>query len=276
MPPPFISFLTDFGPDGPAAICRGVMLSIAPEARIVDIGHSIRKYAIADGAYLMASAVPYFPIGIHVGVVDPGVGTERLPIAIRTARGDALVGPDNGLLMPAAAKLGGAVEARALENRNLMLPRTSSTFHGRDIFSPIAAHLATGTPFASVGPEVAVDRLVQLEAPTPEVADGELRTAVLYVDSFGNVRFAAEPSDLAAAIGQLEPGRRVAIEFEPLHGARPIVERTTWQATFGRVPVGTSLLFEDSLGRISLADNQGDAAARLGVAVERAARIRAA
>jgi len=276
MPPPFISFLTDFGPDGPAAICRGVMLSIAPEARIVDIGHSIRKNAIADGAYLMASAVPYFPIGIHVGVVDPGVGTERLPIAIRTARGDVLVGPDNGLLIPAAEKLGGVVEARALENRDLMLPRTSTTFHGRDIFSPIAAHLATGTPFASVGPEVPVGRLVQLGAPAPEVAEGELRTAVLYVDSFGNVRFAAEPADLAAAIGKLEPGRRMAIEFESLNGAGPIVERTTWQATFGRVPLGTSLLFEDSLGRISLADNQGDAAARLGVAVERSARIRAA
>lgn len=276
MPPPFISFLTDFGPDGPAAICRGVMLSIAPEVRIVDIGHSIRKYAIADGAYLMASAVPYFPIGIHVGVVDPGVGTERLPIAIRTARGDVLVGPDNGLLIPAAEKLGGAVEARALENRDLMLPRTSSTFHGRDIFSPVAAHLATGTPFASVGPEVPVGRLVQLAARAPQVADGELRTAVLYVDSFGNVRFAAEPADLAAAIGELKPGRGIAIEFEALNGAGSIVVKTTWQATFGRVPLGASLLFEDSLGRISLADNQGDAAARLGVAVERAARIRAA
>jgi S-adenosylmethionine hydrolase len=276
MPPPFISFLTDFGPDGPAAICRGVMLSIAPEARIVDIGHSIRKYAIADGAYLMASAVPYFPVGIHVGVVDPGVGTERLPIAIRTARGDVLVGPDNGLLVLAADKLGGAVEARALENRDLMLPRTSSTFHGRDIFSPIAAHLAMGTPFASVGPEVPIDGLVRLNAPSPEVAEGELRTAVLYVDSFGNVRFAAEPGDLAAAIGELEPGRGVSIEFEALKGAGPVVERTTWQATFGRVPLGASLLFEDSLGLVSLADNQGDAAARLGIAVERPARIRAA
>jgi S-adenosylmethionine hydrolase len=276
MPPPFISFLTDFGPDGPAATCRGVMLSIAPEARIVDIGHSIRKYAIADGAYLMASAVPYFPVGIHVGVVDPGVGTERLPIAIRTARGDVLVGPDNGLLVLAADKLGGAVEARALENRDLMLPRTSSTFHGRDIFSPIAAHLAMGTPFASVGPEVPIDGLVRLNAPSPEVAEGELRTAVLYVDSFGNVRFAAEPADLAAAIGELEPGRGVSIEFEALKGAGPVVERTTWQATFGRVPLGASLLFEDSLGRVSLADNQGDAASRLGIAVERPARIRAA
>jgi S-adenosylmethionine hydrolase len=274
MPPPFISFLTDFGPDGPAAICRGVMLSIAPEARIVDIGHSIRKYAIADGAYLMASAVPYFPVGIHVGVVDPGVGTERLPIAIRTARGDVLVGPDNGLLVLAADKLGGAVEARALENRDLMLPRTSSTFHGRDIFSPIAAHLAMGTPFASVGPEVPIDGLVRLNAPSPEVAEGELRTAVLYVDSFGNVRFAAEPGDLAAAIGELEPGRGVSIEFEALKGAGPVVERTTWQATFGRVPLGASLLFEDSLGRVSLADNQGDAASRLGVVVGRAVRIR--
>lgn len=274
--PPFISFLTDFGPDGPAPICRGVMLSIAADARILDIGHSIRKFAVAEGAYLLASAVPYLPVGIHVGVVDPGVGTDRLPIAIRTQRGDVLVGPDNGLLLPAADALGGPVEARALENRDLMLPATSSTFHGRDIFAPVAAHLAIGTPFAAVGPEVPIARLVRLALPRAEVAGDELRTAVIYVDSFGNVRFAARRADLTAAIGSLDPGRRVVVEFEAADGRGPIVERTTWQPTFGQVPVGDSLLFEDSLGRVALADNQGDAASRLQVGADRAARIRAA
>jgi S-adenosylmethionine hydrolase len=274
VPRPFISFLTDFGPDGPAPICRGVMLGIAPDANIVDVGHSITKYAIAEGAYLLAGAVPYLPVGIHVAVVDPGVGTERLPVGIRTARGDILIGPDNGLLMPAAEALGGAVEARALENKDLMLARTSSTFHGRDIFSPVAAHLSTGTPFETVGTEIPVGGLVALVAPVPEVSDGELRTAVLYVDSFGNVRFAAQPADLARAIGPLEAGKRVVVELDR-NGAGKLTERTTWEQTFGRVPIGRSLLFEDPLGRVSLADNQANAAARLGATVGTTARIRA-
>ena len=112
MSRPFISFLTDFGPDGPAAVCRGVMLAIAPDASIVDIAHGVRKFAIRDGAILFASALPYFRVGVAVGVVDPGVGTERLPIAIRTGRGDLLVGPDNGLFRPVAQALGGIMEAR--------------------------------------------------------------------------------------------------------------------------------------------------------------------
>jgi len=111
MPRPFLSFLTDFGPDGPAPVCRGVMLTIAPDAQIVDIGHNVRKYAIRDGAFLLWSAVPFLPVGVHVAVVDPGVGTDRRPIAIKTHRGDVLVGPDNGLLMPPAERLGGIAEA---------------------------------------------------------------------------------------------------------------------------------------------------------------------
>jgi S-adenosyl-L-methionine hydrolase (adenosine-forming) len=250
------------------------MLGIAPDANIIDIGHSITKYAIAEGGYLLASAVSYLPVGIHVAIVDPGVGTERLPVGIRTARGDILIGPDNGLLMPAADALGGAVEARILENKELMLPRTSSTFHGRDIFSPVAAHLATGVPFEKVGSEIPVGGLVALAAPEPEVSDGELRTAVLYVDSFGNVRFSAQPADLARAIGPLEPGRRVVVELDR-NGVGKLTERTTWEQTFGRVPVGRSLLFEDSLGRVCLADNQANAATRLGATVGTTARIRA-
>jgi S-adenosylmethionine hydrolase len=276
MERPFISFLTDFGPDGPAAICRGVMLGIARDAQIVDLAHGIRKYAIADGAYLLESAVPYLPVGVHVAVVDPGVGTERLPIALRTARGDILVGPDNGLLVPAAERLGGIVEARALENRALMLPGTSSTFHGRDVFAPVAAHLATGAPFGAVGPALPVDGLVRLVIPEPEIDEGVLGTAVLYVDSFGNVRFAAGPDDLERAVGALDAGLPLIVEFPADDGRPAIVERTTWQQTFGRVPVGTSLLFRDSLGRVALADNQGDAAGRLGIGPERRVRIAAA
>jgi S-adenosylmethionine hydrolase len=275
MSRPFLSLLTDFGPDGPAPVCRGVMLTIAPDAQILDIGHSIRKYAIGDGAVLLATAVPYLPVGVHVAVVDPGVGTERLPVAIKTARGDILVGPDNGLLLPAADALGGAVAARALENRRLMLATTSSTFHGRDIFSPVAAHLAMGVEFESVGPEIPVGRLVQLPPPRIQVADGELRTDVIFVDSFGNIRFAAEPADLVEAIGDLTGGRGVIVEIDR-NGSGAITERTTWEQTFGRVEPGRSLLYQDSSGHVALSDNQANAAGRLGVSSGARAVIRAA
>ncbi|MFL5726614.1 MAG: S-adenosyl-l-methionine hydroxide adenosyltransferase family protein [Chloroflexota bacterium] len=282
MTRPFISFLTDFGTDGPAPICRGVMLSIAPDAQIVDIGHNVRKYAIRDGAFLFWCAVPYLPVGVHVGVVDPGVGTDRRPIAILTARGDRFVGPDNGLFMPATERLGGIVEARVLENRALWLPVTSSTFHGRDIFSPVGAHLAMGVDFAEVGPSIPASDLVQLSLPAAHVHDGWLETAVTYIDSFGNARLAGIPDDLASAVGGLSGGRRLVLEVpagdERSASAGIVAGRAelTWESTFGRVAIGATLLYEDSFGTISAADNQGNLAARLGLTVDQPIRIRPA
>jgi S-adenosylmethionine hydrolase len=275
MTRPLLTFLTDFGTDGPAPICRGIMLSIAPDAQIIDIGHNVRKYAIRDGAFLLWCALPYMPIGVHVAIVDPGVGTDRRPIAIRTGRGDVLVGPDNGLMMPAAERIGGIVAARVLENRDLWLPVTSSTFHGRDIFAPVAARLATGTAFESVGPLIPTERLVQLRMPVAEARDGVLETAVAFIDSFGNARLAGGPADLGAAIGPLDAGRRLALEFPAAGGSGPASESSTWQRTFGGVAVGQSLVYEDSFGTLSLADNQGDVATRLGLTVDIPVRIRA-
>ena len=273
---PFISFLTDFGPDSAAAICRGVMLSIARDAQIVDISHSVRKYAIRDGAFLLSAALPWMPVGVHVGVVDPGVGTARRPIGLLTGRGDVLIGPDNGLLIPAAERLGGIREARALENRAWMFDRTSSTFHGRDIFSPMAAHIAIGGDFAQVGPVVDADSLVALRFPQPEVREGVLQSSVVYVDSFGNLRLAGETDDLARAVGELTPGRSFRVEFGATSGSGPIVETAPWVRTFGEIPVGRSLLYEDSSGRLGFADNQADVARRLGVGVDRPVSIRPA
>jgi S-adenosylmethionine hydrolase len=272
MSRPVITFATDFGPAAPA-VCRGVMFGIAPDANIIDISHQIPRYSIRDGAGTLVFALPHMPIGVHVAVVDPGVGTDRLAVAIRTGRGDVLIGPDNGLLVPAAELLGGIVEVRSIENRDLMLPVVTSSFHGRDLFAPVAAHLAMGVSFESVGPLVPVARLVRLAVPQAIVSDGGLDTEITHVLIFGNVTFAGTPADLEAAIGPVRPGRRLAVEFAAVNGRAAVREETIWAETFGAVPLGHSLLMSDSEGCLSLADNQGNAAERLGLAVDRPARI---
>jgi S-adenosyl-L-methionine hydrolase (adenosine-forming) len=269
---PVITFLTDFGPSAPA-VCRGVMFGIAPDAKIIDISHQVPRYSIGDGARTLVFALPYMPVGVHVAVVDPGVGTDRLALALRVRRGDVLIGPDNGLLVPAAESLGGIAEARSIENRELMLPVISSSFHGRDIFSPVAAHLAMGVPFEAVGPVVSVDRLVRLPEPKPTIREGLLETVIVGVMIYGNVTFAGRPADLEGAIGALKPGRQVIVEFAAPTGQPNTRERTTWAETFGRVPLGSSLVMTDSEGHLSFADNQGNAAARLGLSVGQAVRI---
>lgn len=258
---PVIGFLTDFGLDGAAATCRGVILSICPDAQIVDISHTVTKYAIGDGAFLLRSALPYLPVGVHVGVVDPGVGTARRPIGIRTSRGDVLIGPDNGLLMDPAEALGGIEEARELTNRDLWLPVTTSTFHGRDIFSPVAAHLSVGdATFEQVGPAVPPSELVRLDVAEPVVEDGGIVASVVYVDSFGNVRLSARADALERAFGGLAPGTRVAATFG---GQEPL--ELAFAPSFGHVAPGAALLYRDSSGNLAMALNQGDLAARHGI-----------
>jgi S-adenosylmethionine hydrolase len=273
---PVISFLTDFGPDSAPAVCRGVMLGIAPDAQIVDISHSIRKYAIRDGAFLLWTALPWMPVGVHVGVVDPGVGTARRPIGLLTGRGDVLIGPDNGLLVPATTALGGLVEARELTNPAWMLREISSTFHGRDIFSPMAAHLAVGGSFADVGPGVDPASLVQLEFPAPVVGDGSLEASIVYIASFGNIHLAAGGSDLARAFGPVDSGARFRVELLARDGHAGHVEDVTWVRTFGEATPATPVLYEDSSGGLAYADNQADAAGRLGAKVDQQVRIRRA
>jgi S-adenosylmethionine hydrolase len=272
---PVITFLTDFGPAAPA-VCRGVMVRICPEANIIDVSHQVPRYSIREGAGTLVFALPHMPVGVHVAVVDPGVGTERLPVGLRVARGDVLIGPDNGLLIDAAEALGGIIEARALENRELMLPVVTSSFHGRDIFAPIAGHLAAGVPFETVGPLVPIGDLARLPAIRPTISEGVLDSTIVHVLIFGNVTFAGTPADLEAAVGPLAIGRPLVVEFPAHAGSSPVVERTVWEETFGRVPVGTSLLMADSEGHLSLADNQGDVARRLGLELDRPVRIRPA
>jgi len=185
MPSPIIALTTDLGLRDPyVAEMKAVILSISPNATIVDVTHEIEKFNIKMGAYVLASASPYFPKGTtHVAVVDPGVGTKRHPIIIQTKHG-FYVGPDNGVLV-LAARSQGVEHTYEIANCKLLLPKISSTFHGRDIFAPAAAHLANGTPPAEFGPEIH-------EIVTPEFAKiirrkDMLVGEVIHVDNFGNI-----------------------------------------------------------------------------------------
>lgn len=262
MPRPFISLLTDFGLRDPsAAICRGVIAGIAPDATVLDISHEVRKFSIRDGALLLWCALPFLPVGTHVAVVDPGVGTPRRPIALRTGRGDVLIGPDNGLLIAGAERTGGLLEALELVDPKYRLPAVSASFHGRDIFAPAAAHLARGVAFEALGPVMDPATLVASPLPAPIARPGALETSIVYVDTFGNVKLSGLAVDLVAAIGPLAPGDPLALQLGQGREAR--TELVPWAATFGSVPAGSGLLYEDSYGRLCLADNQASAAARL-------------
>jgi len=264
---PLISFLTDYGLRDPfVAICRGVIRSIAPEAEVLDVSHEVTRFGVREGALALAAAVSWLPVAIHLAVVDPGVGTVRRPVALRAVRGDLLVGPDNGLLLPAAERLGGIAEARALTERSLFHEGPiSASFHGRDVFAPVAARLAAGTPFETVGPQIDPGSLARLPLPVAVAAPGELRTAVLLIDGFGNAALAGSADDLAAALGSGAAGDRVLVELRGTGDAPPIRIEVPRVDTFGAVPPGTPLLYIDADGRPCLAVNRASAAARLGL-----------
>jgi len=273
MAGPLISLLSDFGLRDPsAAIMRGVVLGIASDARIVDISHEVRKFAIRDGALLLWCAVPYLPVGFHVAVVDPGVGTARLPVAIATGRGDVLVGPDNGLLVAAARTLDGIVAVHELRDPRFRLPVVSTSFHGRDVFAPAAAHLAMGVPIGDLGPAVDPATLVESPIRDPVVSDRQLDSSVVYVDTFGNVKLAGLRVELETALGPLRAGDRLVLDLDEL-GRRRRIE-TTWQTTFGDVAAGETLVYEDSYRRICLAAREADAAAKHAIVDDLEVRIR--
>lgn len=264
---PFVSLLSDFGSRDPSAgIMRAVVAGICPEANVVDITHDVDKFAIRDGALLLWSAAPYLPIGAHVAVVDPGVGTERKGVALLTARGDHLVGPDNGLLMPAAARLGGITAAHLLEEPRYALPDVSSSFHGRDLFAPAGAHLAAGVPIDDLGREVDPRRLLDLEWPRAQVRPGTLRTQAIYLDTFGNVKLSALADDLNAALPGLRFGERLLLRLGQGSERREVP--LTWARTFGEVAEGAPLLTADSYGRVALSVHQGSAAEAYGLKVD--------
>lgn len=260
-----VGFLSDFDEiDDAVAICRAVILSLAPEARLLDISHRVPPYDIAAGARLLAGSAPWLSAdAVIVGVVDPGVGSSRRAIVARTRRGQSLVLPDNGLitLLDVADPV---VAAREIRNAAWMIgARLSSTFHGRDIFAPVAGRLARGDDWTGVGPELDVKSLVRLDLAPPEVGPEGARVHAIGTDGpYGNLilDLSAEAfAGLGWSFGEVVP-LTVADRPEPAPYVR----------TFSDVPQGAVLLYPDSRGRMSLALNMGNyaAARRVGPGAE--------
>jgi S-adenosylmethionine hydrolase len=253
-----VTFLTDFGlRDDFVGTCHGVIARIAPGARVIDITHGVPPQQVLQGALILANTLPYMPEGVHLAVVDPGVGTGRSPVALRGGDGRLYVGPDNGLLVLAAERLGGVACAWELANSAYRLEPVSHTFHGRDIFAPAAAHLAAGVEPSELGPALNPDRLVRLDLPAPTVGRELIRAHVLVVDGFGNIQLNLTGAQLEQ-IG-IEPGSPVEIEIN-LQFFYAVAAQT-----FADVRVGDIVLYEDSYGNVALAINAGDAAQMLGV-----------
>ncbi len=258
--PPTIVFMTDFGVvDDSVAICRGVMYGVMPEVRIVDLTHQVTPFSILEGARFLYGATPYFPAGtVFVVVIDPGVGSTRKAIVARSKRGQYFVLPDNGLLTLVEQRDGIEV-VREITNPDWMIgSKLSSTFHGRDIFSPVGAHLARGDDWTKVGPDMAVKDLVRLELKAARLDERGLTATVIATDGpFGNLVTNVDADDflkLGYQHGQVVPvkvgGREMKMKFVK---------------TFSDVPLREALLYIDSRGHLGLAVNQNSFAATYGV-----------
>lgn len=248
--PRVVTLLSDFGlRDEYAGVMEAVIVQIAPDARVVHLTHGIEPQAVLQGALALAHALPYSPVGIHVAVVDPGVGSGRRAVVVETVDGRLLVGPDNGLLTFAAAEVGGIAAAYEITNRTLFLEPVSRTFHGRDVFAPIAAHLAGGLAVTEVGPAVDPATLVQIDLPPSHLEPGHVRATAMAIDRFGNVALSVRGSDLAQH--GFDAGARIEISAG---AGRYYALRAR---TFADVRVGEMVVFDDSSGWAALAMNSG-------------------
>ena len=275
-----VAFLTDYGlADEFVGVVHGVIARVCPEARVIDISHGIPRQDVLAGALVLARSLPFMPEGaVGLAVVDPDVGARRRAVALRCAEEDRLlVGPDNGLLIPAAERFGGVVEAVEISASPWRLEPVSATFHGRDVFAPVAARLAGGAELADAGRPLDPDELVVLELPRPARDGDALIAHAVLADGYGNVQLDARTADLALLGVKL--GAMVEVS---VHG-RPNAPRRTslttadavagagheWPVrvtrTFADVAPGEPLLYEDPSGALALAVNGGDAAARFGL-----------
>lgn len=254
--PPFVSFLSDYGRvDEFVGVCHGVMLDVAPDLRIVDITHDIAPFDVRAGALALVRAVQYLPDGVVLAVVDPGVGTDRRCIAVEVEDG-FLVGPDNGLLAPAVAMLGGPARIVSLDNPEYQLPAPGPTFAGRDIMAPAAAYLAAGVSIDRLGSPVDASGLAPGLVPLPqEDADGTIQGEVLWVDRYGNCQLNVAPEQLALRGGA--PGGFVGVTIGTDE------RRAHWVSAFADAKPSELALVVDSYGMCSLAFDQRSAAAEL-------------
>lgn len=250
-----ITFISDYGLVDPfVGVCHAVMARIAPHVPVVDLTHGVARHDVAGGAMALADCAPYLPRGVHLAVVDPGVGTDRGAVAL-TAGAHVLVGPDNGLLLPAAERLGGVDGAWELVTPAYRLDPLSATFHGRDVFAPAAAHLARGVPPTELGPPRDPVGLVRLDLPAARRGEGRVEGEVVGVDGFGNVALSVLGEDLDA-VG-LEAGDPVAVAVGDASATATVAH------AFGDVADGVLVVLVDSTGRAALAVNGGDAAGLL-------------
>ncbi len=259
MAPRPITFLSDYGyEDEFAGVCRGVIARVAPDAPVIDITHGIERQNIRTGAMALVRALPFCPPGVHLAVVDPGVGGERRPVAVRTAHENRiLVGPDNGLLSLAVNAFDGAVEAVDIGLSPARLEPASATFHGRDLFAPVAARLALDDPVTALGETIDPGSLTDLELPEPEIESDRIVAHALGSDRFGNV--ALDVSHDQVAGGPLRLGKPLRVETE----SGPV--DAIFARSFEEVNEGQVLLYEDSARILALAVNRGSAERVLGL-----------
>jgi S-adenosyl-L-methionine hydrolase (adenosine-forming) len=262
-----VTLLTDYGHDDDfVGVCHGVILAIHADAQIVDITHGIDRYGVRQGAIVLRNTLPYMPIGVHVGVVDPQVGTERRAVALRTDDGRVLIGPDNGLLSLAWERCGGVALAVDITRSPHRMEPVSATFHGRDIFAPVAAHLAAGAELADAGDPLDPTTLEAVHLPEPRSEDGALVAHALVVDRFGNAGLNVDHDDMAGS--GITLGGTVELEVGGEHYL------ATYTQTFADVRPGELLVYEDAYRSLAVAINRGDAAATMGLQPDAEVRLR--
>jgi S-adenosyl-L-methionine hydrolase (adenosine-forming) len=257
-PRPTIVFMTDFGTANDAvAICKAVIYSVAPDVRLTDITHQVTPFSIEEGSRFLAGVTPYYPSGtVFLVVVDPGVGTSRKAVIVKSKKGQYFVLPDNGLITPVIER-DGLDSAREIANPAWMIQSAvSSTFHGRDIFSPAAAHLAAGWDYHLAGPEVA--QLVQLTPKSSTTTDRGIEGDIVGLDDpFGSL-ITDIPGEEFKKLGY-SLGDKVTVRINKKPVKLPYVK------TFMDVPVGESLLYIDSRGRVGIANNEGNYSKKFGI-----------
>jgi len=262
-----VTLLTDYGRgDDFVGVCHGVIRRIHPDAEIVDITHGIERYAVRQGALVLRNTLPYMPVGVHVAVVDPQVGTERRALALSTGDGRVLVGPDNGLLSLAWERCEGVGRAVDITRSPHRLEPVSATFHGRDIFAPVAAHLAAGAELADAGDPLDPDTLARVELPEPRNEHGTVVAHALVIDHFGNVGLNVDHDRLAGTGMTL--GARVEVD------ALGESYSATYAQTFADVSPGELIVYQDAYRTLALAINRGHAAGTLGLAPDAEVRLR--